>query len=55
MASKKKALKGIKSIEKRLEEHEEKLAKAIPEEGMQYLTRDIHRLKKQKEKKERQL
>lgn len=55
MASKKKARKAIKSIEKRIMEHEEKLAQAISEEGRHYLFKDIARLKKQKNKKEKQL
>ncbi|MEW6294730.1 MAG: hypothetical protein AB1467_00340 [Candidatus Diapherotrites archaeon] len=55
MSSKKKAFKGIKSIEKRIKEHEQKLAEAISEDGRQYLFKDIARLKKQKEKKEEQL
>ena len=55
MSSKKKMLKGIKSIEERIREHEEKFAQAISEEGRHYLIKDINRLKKQKEKKKRQL
>jgi len=55
MSSKKKAFKGIKSIEKRIKEHEQKLAEAISEEGRQYLFKDIARLKKQKQKKEKQV
>jgi len=55
MASKKKLLKGIKTIEKRIKEHEKKLAEAISEEGKHYLTKDINRLKWQKEKKEKQV
>ncbi|MFH1256966.1 MAG: hypothetical protein V1494_06790 [Candidatus Diapherotrites archaeon] len=55
MPSKKKKLKGIASIEKRIKEHELKLAQAISEEGRQYLVKDINRLKKQKERKESQI
>ncbi|MBI2598476.1 MAG: hypothetical protein HYW50_04740 [Candidatus Diapherotrites archaeon] len=55
MASKKKLLKGIKTIERRLKEHEEKLLKAVSEEGRLYLTKDIEMLKKQKKKKEMQV
>ncbi len=55
MPSKKKIRKGIKTIEKRIKEHEQKLAEAISEEGRHYLIHDIGRLKKQKEKKEDQL
>ena len=55
MASKNKLLKGIKTIEKRLKEHEEKLLRAVSKEGRLYLTKDIERLKKQKNKKEAQL
>ena len=55
MASKKKTLKGIKTLEKRIKEHEKKLAQAISEEGRSYLVKDIGRLKKQKEKKENRI
>lgn len=55
MASKKKKLKGIKTVEKRIKEHEQKLADAVSEEGRSYLIKDIERLKKQKEKKESQV
>ncbi len=53
--SKKKILKGIKSIEKSIKLHEQKLAKAGSEEGKRYLVKDIERLRKQKEKKETRL
>lgn len=55
MASKKKTLKGIKTLEKVIKEHEKKLAEAPSEEGRLYLMKDIERLKKQKEKKEKQV
>ena len=55
MASKKKTLKGIKTLEKIIKEHEKKLAQAPSEEGRGYLIKYIERLKKQKEKKERQV
>ena len=55
MASKKKTAKGIKTIEKRIKEHEQKLAQAGSEEARSYLIKDIERLKKQKEKKEWQV
>lgn len=55
MSPKKKIARGIKTIEKRIKEHEQKLAQAISEEGRQYLIKDMGRLKKQKEKKEDQL
>ncbi|MBU2477412.1 hypothetical protein KKG83_08145 [Candidatus Micrarchaeota archaeon] len=55
MASKKKLIKGIKTIEKRIKEHEKKLAEAFSEEGKNYLIKDLNRLKWQKEKKEKQL
>lgn len=51
--SKKKIMQGIESIAKRIAEHEQKLAKARSEEGKSYLIKDIDRLKKQKEKKEK--
>lgn len=55
MSSKKKIHRGISSIEKRIKEHEKKLAEAPSEEGRHYLFKDIQRLKKQKEKKEKQI
>lgn len=55
MASKKKLKKGIKSLEKLLLVHEKKLKNAFSEEGAQYLLKDIERLKKQKNKKEKKL
>ncbi|HLD58511.1 MAG TPA: hypothetical protein VI977_02615 [archaeon] len=55
MASKKKTLKGIKSLEKIIKEHEQKLVEAPSEEGRAYLVKDIDRLRKQKEKKQKRL
>ena len=55
MSSKKKLSKGIQSINERIKEHEIKLSKATTVEGIYYLTKDIQRLKKQKDKKEKRI
>lgn len=55
MASKKKLLKGIKSISQKISEHEKKLASPKYTEALSYLIKDIDRLKKQKEQKEKRL
>jgi TATA-binding protein-associated factor Taf7 len=55
MSSKKKLKKGIETIEELLKAHEKKLAEAGSEELKGYFFKDIQRLRKQKEKKEKQL
>lgn len=48
-------MKGIESISQKISEHEKKLANPKYTEALSYLTKDINRLKKQKEQKEKRL
>ena len=55
MASKKKLKKGIATLEKRLEEHKQKFLSATNQDYRGYLIKDMNRIRKYKEKKEKRL